>query len=138
LLIKLYFFKNISYLDKEVTQMNRIKELRKLKKVSQKEVASNLGIAQNTLSTWEVGRYEPDSDSLVKLADYFNVSIDYLLGRSDEKRPAVPEDDGSHKNEVLVRSRNGMVVQKSYTDEQIKFIISLIDAIPDNDDDDDI
>ncbi len=61
--------------------MIRIKELRKQKKITQKELANYLQIADSTLSYWEQGKYEPDNDSLKILADYFKVSIDYLLGR---------------------------------------------------------
>lgn len=70
--------------------MNRIRELRQLNGLRQVDFAKELGIAQSTLSTWESGRYEPDSASLLKLAQYFNVSVDYLLGRDEDtkKEPA--------------------------------------------------
>ena len=60
--------------------MNRIKELRKSKKITQKELASHLGIADSTLSYWEQGRYEPDISALRQLSKFFNVSIDYIIG----------------------------------------------------------
>ena len=63
--------------------MNRIKTLRKNKNLTQVELAKIMGVAQNTLSTWESGRYEPDISATAKLADFFEVSIDYLMGRSD-------------------------------------------------------
>lgn len=63
--------------------MNRIKTLRNQSGLTQIEFAKKFGIAQSTLSTWERGRYEPDFDTLLKLSDYFGVSVDYLLGRSD-------------------------------------------------------
>ena len=62
--------------------MNRIRELRKQRKLTQKELAKHLKIADSTLSYWEMGRYEPDNKSLMKLADFFHVSIDHIL--SDE------------------------------------------------------
>lgn len=64
--------------------MNRIKELRKLNKLSQKELSSEIGVAQSTLSTWENGVFEPDAQTLVVLANKFNVSIDYLLGKEKD------------------------------------------------------
>lgn len=64
--------------------MNRLKELRVETGLNQKEVAKILGIAQPTLSGWETGRTQIDYDNLIKAADYFNVTIDYLLGRTDE------------------------------------------------------
>ena len=62
--------------------MNKIKELRIKAGMKQSELSSLLGIAQNTLSYWEQNKYQPDNDTLLKLADIFNVTIDYLLGRS--------------------------------------------------------
>lgn len=68
--------------------MNRIKEIRLSRNIKQIELAKELKIAQGTLSTWETGKYEPDNESLKKLADYFNVSVDYLLGRTDTAEPS--------------------------------------------------
>ncbi|MCL2151742.1 MAG: helix-turn-helix domain-containing protein [Oscillospiraceae bacterium] len=59
--------------------MNRIKELRKQKKITQKELAKHLQIADSTLSYWEMGKYEPDNESLKKLSKFFLVPIDYIL-----------------------------------------------------------
>jgi transcriptional regulator with XRE-family HTH domain len=60
--------------------MNRIKELRKQKKMTQKSLAEHLQIADSTLSYWETGKYEPDNESLKKLSRFFHVPIDYILG----------------------------------------------------------
>ena len=59
--------------------MNRIRELRKQKDMTQKELAKHLQIANSTLSYWEMGRYEPDSEALLKLSRFFKVPIDYIL-----------------------------------------------------------
>ena len=63
---------------------NRIKELRKGKKITQTALADYLGIAQNTLSYWENGIYDIDNLSLQRVADYFQCSTDYILLRDDE------------------------------------------------------
>ena len=63
--------------------MNRIKELRTEIKMSQKEFAKIFGIAQNTLSQYETGKREPDTGLLLKMSNYFCVTIDYLLGNSN-------------------------------------------------------
>jgi transcriptional regulator with XRE-family HTH domain len=60
-------------------QVNRIRELRKQIKMTQKELAKYLRIADSTLSYWEIGKYEPDYDSLRKLSDFFHVPIGYIL-----------------------------------------------------------
>ena len=59
--------------------MNRIRELRKQKMITQKELAKHLQIADSTLSYWEQGRYEPDVEALKQLSSFFHVSIDYIL-----------------------------------------------------------
>lgn len=69
---------------------SRIKELRKMRHVTQKELSNFLGVAQNTLSYWEQGKYDIDNASLKKLADYFGVTVDYLLGRTDDPNPPKP------------------------------------------------
>lgn len=63
--------------------MSRLKELRKQHGLSQTDFANILGIAQSTLSGWETEKFQIDDDNKKKIADYFNVSIDYLMGRSD-------------------------------------------------------
>ncbi len=59
----------------------KLKNLRKKKKLSQTEMAKILNVHQTAVSQWEKGRTTPDMQTLIKIADYFNVSIDYLLGQ---------------------------------------------------------
>ena len=61
----------------------RLKELRKQKHISQIKLAMDLSVIQNTISRYEQGEREAGYDMLVKIADYFNVSVDYLLERTD-------------------------------------------------------
>ena len=60
----------------------RLKELRKKKGISQLRLATELNTTQNTISRYETGEREPGIDELIKIADYFNVSVDYLIGRT--------------------------------------------------------
>ncbi len=64
--------------------MNRIRDLRESKGLRQIDVANATGIDQKTLSNYETGKTNPDSYALIKLADFFNVSIDYIVGRIDD------------------------------------------------------
>ena len=64
----------------------RLKELRKKKKISQLKLALDLNMNQNTISRYETMELEADYKTLIKIADYFDVSIDYLLGRTDIKK----------------------------------------------------
>lgn len=59
----------------------RLREVRKSKKITQQELADRLGIKRNTYSDWENGKTEPTFEILVKLADLFDVSLDWLFGR---------------------------------------------------------
>lgn len=62
---------------------SRLRDLRNKKDLSQQELSSDLGISKAALSYYENGQRVPDIDILLKIADYFNVSADYLLGRSE-------------------------------------------------------
>ena len=61
----------------------RLKEIRKSKGVSQLKMAIDLNTNQNTISRYETGEREPGINELIQIADYFNISIDYLLERTD-------------------------------------------------------
>ena len=61
--------------------MLKIKELRFKNNVKQKELSAFLKVPANTLCSWEYGKAEPPYEKLIAIADYFNVSTDYLLGR---------------------------------------------------------
>ena len=63
----------------------RLKSLRKQRKISQLRLALDLNMNQNTISRYENMERQADYETLVALADYFGVSLDYLLGRTDEK-----------------------------------------------------
>ena len=61
----------------------RLKELREQKKISQLKLALDLDMNQNSISRYENGKREADYATLIRFADYFDVSIDYLLERTD-------------------------------------------------------
>ena len=61
----------------------RLKELRKKKGISQLRLATDLNTTQNTISRYETSEREPGIAELIKIADYFNVSVDYLIGRTE-------------------------------------------------------
>lgn len=66
--------------------MNRIKELRTERGITQADLAKILKISDRAVGYYENGDREPDYSTLLKIADYFDVSIDYLLGASDIKK----------------------------------------------------
>ncbi|MGI6777604.1 MAG: helix-turn-helix domain-containing protein [Acetivibrionales bacterium] len=59
-----------------------LRKLREQKKLTQKDVAKHIGITRQAIAFYELGKREPDYNTLKRLADYFGVSIDYLLGRA--------------------------------------------------------
>lgn len=63
----------------------RLKSLRKEKGLTQKAIAEHFNTSPQSYAQWEKGLRTPNSDSLEKLANFFNVSTDYLLGNSDYK-----------------------------------------------------
>ena len=67
--------------------MHRIKELREDRDLRQSDVAAATGIDQRTLSNYETGKTNPDSFAIIKLAEFFGVSCDYLLGVNDLNVP---------------------------------------------------
>ena len=61
-----------------------LKRCRKLRKVTQKQAATAANVSESMYQFYEYGRNEPTASVLIALADYFDVSLDYLVGRSDD------------------------------------------------------
>ncbi|MDH7577151.1 MAG: helix-turn-helix transcriptional regulator [Bacillota bacterium] len=68
------------------TFQERLRELRKTRKLSQTKLAAEVGISQRVISDFENGTGLPSFNVLIALADFFDVSLDYLVGRSDDPR----------------------------------------------------
>jgi len=75
-----------------MTTENIFKKLRKSRGLSQKALGDRLGLGQGTVSQWEVGRTMPDLQTVIALADFYGVSTDYLLGRTDNPLSIVPRE----------------------------------------------
>lgn len=65
---------------------NRIRELRIRRGISQEILSGQIGVTQQTISKIENDKYKAPTDLLINIADYFEVSVDYLLGRTEIKR----------------------------------------------------
>lgn len=63
----------------------RLKSYRKEMGIKQTDIASNTGIPRTSISKYESGKIEPSIESIGKIADYLNVSVDWLIGRGDKK-----------------------------------------------------
>lgn len=71
----------------EILKYENIRKLRTDRGFTQKQIAELLGVSQNTYSQYEIGVLNYPVDALVKLAEFYGVSVDYLLGRTDIKEP---------------------------------------------------
>lgn len=80
--------------------MERLKELREKNGLLQKEVAEKLGVGRTTYCQYETGNREPDLATLIKLADLFDTSIDYIAGRTDDPNMA---------SDVIVSTADGKI-----------------------------
>lgn len=75
---------------------NKLKSLRSSLGKTQEEIAKSLGLSRAAYSHFENGRNEPDYDTLKKISEYFHVSTDYLLGRTDDPLPVRDVDQDLH------------------------------------------
>lgn len=64
-----------------------LRELRESKNLTQTELSKKLLIDQRSLSFYEIGKYEPNIETIIRIAKYFNISTDYLLGLTNKKEP---------------------------------------------------
>lgn len=93
----------------------RLKELRTEAKLTQQDLADTIKVSKSTISMYENGKRLPEYETLEAIADYFNVDMDYLTGKSDY------EDLHSHAMNVIIRKRDGTVLP--YPREKINAII---------------
>lgn len=80
--------------------MNKIAEMRKQAGLTQSKLSAAIGVSRSTLAMYETNKSEPDFKTISKLADFFGVSVDYLLGRA-EKSPAAQDTQPSHVDEFV-------------------------------------
>ena len=114
--------------------MEALRRLRREKGISMKELGKKIGVAESTISQYETGKREPDFETLLKLGEFFNVSVDYLLRGEQyhEKTPALTakdERDLSKKLEEalsqLESSQEGLMFQGEPLDDATKELIAI-------------
>ena len=113
--------------------MMRLKQIRKERGVKQTTLCAALGIAQSTLSSWENSIYEPDQNTTLKLADYFGVTVDYLLGRDEPSLTPTPAPTDNTITEERLRAL-GIDTDKleNLSDEQLSVIRTTLSALLDS------
>lgn len=96
---------------------DRLACLRKAKGISMRQCANELGIPYTTYVSYEKNERDPKSEQLIELADYFNVSIDYLLGRTKEQKVNKEVSNNlvltKHEEQVLTSYRNKTEMQNA-------------------------
>ena len=101
----------------------RLKELRKLRKLSQGDIANILGVTRQAVSQYETGVRKPDYEMMEVLADYFNVDMDYLLGRTDKTTTlAVPT--SGQEPEYYLDEETREIVELMHKDPQYRTLFS--------------
>lgn len=105
---------------------DRLKELRKEKKITQPELANMLGVTFSTVSAWEVGKAQPSYDILVKLAQYFGVTTDYLLGLNQEDKSNIEK-----LKQVLKES--GIMIGNDLSISELQRALKIVDILKNQD-----
>jgi transcriptional regulator with XRE-family HTH domain len=109
--------------------MNRIKELRRERKLNQSQLAQVVKVRQTTVSNWENDVTEIDRQSLFTLTDYFGVTTDYILGKSERRDPTPggPEEDLADGLEATVRElergQDGIMFNGKALDDETRSIL---------------
>lgn len=90
--------------------------------MSQTELAKSAGVSQTTVTAWETGKAEPSSSAVAKLADIFNVTTDYLLGRPDKQE--TKKDDVELSDDDVIMTWRG----KPLSDEDRELIRRIMNG----------
>jgi len=118
----------------------RLKQVRIKKGLTQKEVAESTGLIRATLANWEIGRAEPDLESIKTLANFYSIPVDYLLGRTDTTETLEKDIESAisgHPDliEIWSEIKNREDLQslfrevKPMTPENVKKVIRIIKAL---------
>ena len=108
----------------------RIKDLRKKEKMTQAQLGSMLFKSESTVRMWELGKSEPDIDTLNNLASIFGVSVDFIMGNSDTENVNTihPSKFPKIQNDIVIVCRNGKQEIHKLTPEQLESIDILLDG----------
>lgn len=107
---------------------DKLKNLREKRDLLQKDLSKDLNIATSTIGMYEQGRREPDNTTLKKIANYFDVSIDYLL---DNVKPLSKNEEQLKEKEILKKLliKNGyMKNNEDLSDEELKNLMEFVKA----------
>lgn len=113
----------------------RLRDLRRENNLTGEQLASALNMKQSAISKWENGLQEPSKENLKKLAAYFHVSSDYLLGLTDEREPykkpmkfeeALKILENTKRNDDIIKITNSI---KNLSDDQLHALAMIADSL---------
>lgn len=108
------------------TTFDRVKELSQKRGISLSKLEETLGLGKNSI--YALKRNQPSAERLQEIADYFNVSTDYLLGRTDNPKIASDEATGYTTEDLRKMARNAKTFDgKPLTDEDVDAITNIIE-----------
>lgn len=105
---------------------DRLKELRKKRELLSKDLAKIMCVEPATITNWERGNRFPKDDALIKIADYFDCSIDYLLGRTDDNLEEIYTGNLTPQT-ITIKIDNGSTFY--LTAKEVENIIRQLDAV---------
>ena len=113
--------------------MLRLKELRQKKGLTQGKLAEKIGVSRSAISMYEIDASEPDLDTLNIIANFFNVSIDYLTGRDEvDTQPQIVQPP--EENTIRIVGRGGTIKEYKITDKERKMLEAMLEAEEDDPD----
>jgi transcriptional regulator with XRE-family HTH domain len=104
--------------------MLRLKELRESRKINQQGMSLICNVSQAMISKYELGQAEPDIQTLILIAKHFSVTVDYLIGVSDEKMPVDTASMSEDEKEVLHEFRQLDKINKAKASSFIKGLLA--------------
>jgi len=109
----------------------RLKELRKRRGLSQVVLAERLGLSKSTIGAYETGDITPSLDALNLLADFFNVDINYLLGKEDGSTYYLDPEAAEIANEIYNRKDLRMLFDttRKISKEDLQFIVRMVEGL---------
>ena len=112
----------------------RLRELRQNKGLSQSQLAEALNISKSAISMYELGRREPDLETLEGIADFFNVDINYLLGKEDGSMYYLDPEAAEIAQEVQARPELKILFDASrkVSADDLELVINMIDRLKNN------
>lgn len=108
---------------KVINKLDNLKKLREEHNITQVKLSTDLGVSQELISRYEVGSSFPQPQMLIKLANYFNCSVDYLLGVTDIKTPI------KNINKDDIEISDIIVKYNSLSDENKKHLVSYLEHL---------